>query len=130
MFNEAYSNLVIEHFMSPRNVGSMPDADAVGKAGDPSCGDSLELYVKIRDNRIIRISFLAFGCAAAIATSSMTTVLAEGQTLDAARCLTDQDIAEALGGLPDEKMHCSVLGAAALQNAIDQCEKNARPAQT
>jgi nitrogen fixation NifU-like protein len=116
---EAFTDLVMEHFMCPRNVGSMPDADGEGICGDPGCGDSLTIYIKVKDNVITDISFLVFGCVAAIATSSMTTELAKGKTLEEALKITDTDIADALGGLPEHKMHCSVLGATALKNAIE-----------
>ncbi|MDD3036167.1 MAG: iron-sulfur cluster assembly scaffold protein [Candidatus Saccharimonadaceae bacterium] len=119
MFCESFTDKVIEHFMCPRNSGSMPDADAEGTCGDPSCGDSLTLYIKVKDNVIEDISFLVFGCVAAIATSSMTTELVKGKPLDEALKLTDSDITEALGGLPENKLHCSVLGATALKNAIE-----------
>ncbi|MEN3006029.1 iron-sulfur cluster assembly scaffold protein [Dehalobacterium formicoaceticum] len=116
---EAFTDLVMEHFMCPRNVGSMPDADGEGICGDPNCGDSLTIYIKVKDSVITDISFLVFGCVAAIATSSMTTELAKGKTLEEALKITDTDIADALGGLPEHKMHCSVLGATALKNAIE-----------
>ena len=124
MFCESFTDKVIEHFMCPRNAGSMPDADAEGTCGDPSCGDSLTLYIKVKDNVIEDISFLVFGCVAAIATSSMTTELVKGKHLEEALKLTDADITEALGGLPENKLHCSVLGATALKNAIENyCNK-------
>ena len=119
MFCESFSDKVIEHFMCPRNIGSMPDADAIGSCGDPGCGDSLTLYIKVKDNVITDISFLVFGCVAAIASSSMTTELAKGKTLEEALRITDNDIADALDGLPENKIHCSVLGATALKNAIE-----------
>ncbi|OPY61921.1 MAG: NifU-like protein [Pelotomaculum sp. PtaU1.Bin065] len=119
MFCESFSDKVIEHFMCPRNVGSMPDADAIGSCGDPGCGDSLTLYIKVKDSVITDISFLVFGCVAAIASSSMTTELAKGKTLEEALRITDNDIADALDGLPENKIHCSVLGATALKNAIE-----------
>lgn len=119
MFDESYTDKVIEHFMCPVNAGSMPDADAEGSCGDPDCGDSLTIYIKVKNNIIENISFLVFGCAAAIATSSMTTVLAKGKALEEALKLTDADITQALGGLPENKLHCSVLGAAALKSAIE-----------
>jgi nitrogen fixation NifU-like protein len=118
MFCGNFSDTVIEHFMCPQNVGSMPDADATGSCGDPSCGDSLTLYIKVKENIITDISFMVFGCVAAIASSSMTTELAKGKTLEEAAKITDTDIADALGGLPENKIHCSVLGAAALKNVI------------
>jgi len=97
----------------------MRDADAEGSCGDPGCGDSLTIFIKVEDNRIAEISFLVFGCVAAIATSSMTTELAKGKSLEEALMLTNEDIAEALGGLPENKLHCSVLGATALKKAIE-----------
>jgi nitrogen fixation NifU-like protein len=97
----------------------MVDADSIGTAGDPACGDSLTLYIKVKENIIEDISFMVFGCVAAIATSSMTTELAKGKSLDEAYTINDQDIADALDGLPEQKMHCSILGATALKNAID-----------
>ena len=119
MFCCNFSDKVLEHFMTPRNSGSMVDADSNGTAGDPACGDSLTLYIKVKENIIEDISFMVFGCVAAIATSSMTTELAKGKSLDEAYKINDQDIADALDGLPEQKMHCSVLGATALKNAID-----------
>ena len=119
MFCCNFSDKVLEHFMTPRNSGSMVDADSIGTAGDSACGDSLTLYIKVKENIIEDISFMVFGCVAAIATSSMTTELAKGKSLDEAYKITDQDIADALDGLPEQKMHCSVLGATALKNAID-----------
>lgn len=113
-----YTDKTIKHFMCPQNVGSMPDADAIGAYGDPSCGDALMIYIKVEDNRIDKISYLVFGCCAAVATSSMTSVLAKGKTLEEAEKITDEDIATALGGLPEMKMHCSNMGASALRNAI------------
>lgn len=114
-----FTDLVIDHFMCPRNVGSMPDADGEGTCGDPGCSDSLTIYIKVKDNVITDISFLVFGCVAAVASSSMTTELAKGKTLEEALRITNTDIADALGGLPEYKMHCSVLGTTALKNAIE-----------
>ena len=104
--------------MQPQNVGYMEDADAVGISGEPGCGDSLAIFIKVQDNVISEISFLVFGCVAAVASSSMTTELAKGKTLEEAAKISDTDIVAALGGLPEHKLHCSVLGASALQNAI------------
>ena len=114
-----YSEKVIEHFMCPQNAHSMPDADAEGSYGDPSCGDYLTVYLKVKDNRIEEISYLVFGCCASIATSSMTSVLAKGKTLEEALNITEEDIIQALDGLPENKVHCSNLGASALHNAIN-----------
>ncbi len=119
MFNESFSDKVIDHFMSPRNCGSIADANGEGSFGDPECGDYLTIQIKVRDNQIEDIKFLVFGCTAAVASSSMTTVLAKGKTLDEALQITDKDIADALDGLPEQKMHCSILGASALKNAIE-----------
>ena len=113
-----FSDKTIEHFMQPQNVGYMEDADAVGISGEPGCGDSLAIFIKVQDQVIIEISFLVFGCVAAVASSSMTTELAKGKTLEEAAKITDADIVAALDGLPEHKLHCSVLGASALQNAI------------
>ena len=120
-----FSDTVIEHFMCPRNVGWMGNADGEGTGGDPSCGDALTIYIKVHDDVITDISFLVCGCVAAIAASSMTTELAKGKPLDQAYRITNKDIADALGGLPDYKYHCSVLGAEALKNAIDNYREKA-----
>lgn len=113
-----FTEIVMDHFQNPRNVGFMEGADAEGKCGEASCGDFLTIFIKVKDNKIFDISFLVFGCVAAIASSSMTTVLAKGKSLEDALMITDKDIAYALGGLPHRKMHCSVLGATALKDAI------------
>lgn len=105
-----YSNKVIEHFMTPRNVGTMAEADGKGTFGDPGCGDSLTIYIKVKDEVIEDISFLVFGCTASVATSSMTTVLAKGKTIEEALEIQEEDIVEALDGLPENKLHCSNLG--------------------
>jgi len=109
----------LEHFMNPRNAGEMEDADAMGTCGDQDCGDFLTVYIKVKDDAIDDISFLVCGCAAAIATSSMLTELAMGKTLADAYAISEHDITDALGGLPEEKLHCSILGAKALKGAID-----------
>ena len=105
--------------MCPQNAHSMPDADAEGNYGDPSCGDYLTVYLKVKDNRVDEISYLVFGCPASIATSSMTSVLAKGKTLEEALNITEEDIIQALDGLPENKVHCSNLGVSALRNAIE-----------
>ncbi len=105
--------------MCPQNAHSMPDANAEGSCGDPSCGDYLTVYIKVKDNRIEEISYLVFGCSASIATSSMTSVLAKGKTLEEALNITEEDIIQALDGLPENKVHCSNLGVSALHNAIN-----------
>ena len=125
MSDKSYNDTLLEHFMFPRNVGVMNDADGEGTCGDPGCGDALTLYIKVKNDVIEDISFMVFGCPAAIATSSMTTELIKGKTVEEALKLTEVDIAEALGGMPENKMHCSNLGAKALKNAInDYFEKN------
>ncbi|MBU4440531.1 MAG: iron-sulfur cluster assembly scaffold protein [Firmicutes bacterium] len=113
-----YSDKVIEHFKNPQNAHGMMNADAQSTVGDPSCGDSLKLFIKVKDNRIKEISYLVFGCCGSIATSSMTTVLAKGKTLKEALKITEEDVIEALDGLPEEKKHCSNLGVSALKMAI------------
>jgi nitrogen fixation NifU-like protein len=113
-----YSDKVIDHFTNPRNVGVVEDADGVGRIGNPVCGDMMEMSVKIDKDVITDIKFRTFGCGAAIATSSMATELIKGQKIDDALELTNRAIAEALGGLPPVKMHCSVLAADALKMAL------------
>ncbi|MBI4757602.1 MAG: Fe-S cluster assembly scaffold protein NifU [Chloroflexi bacterium] len=114
-----YSALVMEHFQNPRNVGVIPDPDGVGKEGNPVCGDIMEIMIKVKDERIDDIKFRTFGCGAAIATSSMVTELVKGKTLDEAMAISRVTVAEALGGLPPVKMHCSNLAADALHKAIE-----------
>ena len=116
---KGYSQTVIDHFFEPRNNYEMTDADGVGQAGDPSCGDAVGIYIKVKDDVIEECSFVVMGCVGAIASSSMTTVLTAGKTLDEAYSLTPEEIAQALGGLPENKIHCSVMGANAVKDAID-----------
>jgi len=118
-----YSEKVIEHFMNPRNVGEIPDADGVGTVGNPVCGDLMTMYIKVEDNKLVDIKFKTFGCGAAIATSSMTTELAMGKTVEEAMNITRADVAKNLGGLPPIKMHCSNLAADALHEAIKDYQK-------
>lgn len=113
-----YSELVMEHFMNPRNVGVIESPDGVGKVGNPVCGDMMEIFIKVEDNRIADIKFRTFGCGAAIATSSIATEMVKGKTLKEAEELSNQAVAEALGGLPPIKMHCSNLAADAIHAAI------------
>ncbi len=113
-----YSEKVLDHFRNPRNVGEIEDPDGVGTVGNPVCGDLMTIYIKVNDDRIEDIKFKTFGCGAAIATTSMTTEMAKGKTLDEAMKITRQDVAEELGGLPPIKMHCSNLAADALHEAI------------
>ena len=113
-----YSEKVMDHFMNPRNVGEIPDASGVGTVGNPVCGDLMTMYIKVKDNRLKDVKFKTFGCGAAIATSSMTTELAKGKTIEEALKITRGDVADSLGGLPAIKVHCSNLAADALHTAI------------
>ena len=113
-----YSEKVMQHFMTPHNVGEMKDADGKGEIGNPVCGDMMTFYIKVKDNIIDDVKFKTFGCGAAIAVSSMVSDLAIGKTLDEALKITNKDVAKELGGLPKNKMHCSNLGADALHAAI------------
>ncbi len=114
-----YTQKVIDHFQSPRNVGEIKDADGVGTVGNPSCGDIMKIFIKVENDIIVDVKFQTFGCGAAIATSSITTELVKGKTIDEAIRLTRNDVADALGGLPPIKMHCSNLATDALNAAIE-----------
>jgi nitrogen fixation NifU-like protein len=116
-----YSDKVMEHFKNPRNVGEIENPDGIGHVGNPVCGDIMELYIKVEDNIIVDAKFKTFGCGAAIATSSMVTELVKGKTIDKALKISNRAVAEALGGLPPIKMHCSVLAEEALKSAIEDC---------
>ncbi|MEM2839132.1 MAG: Fe-S cluster assembly scaffold protein NifU [Thermoplasmata archaeon] len=118
-----YSDKVLEHFKNPRNVGEIPDADGIGKVGNPVCGDVMFIYIKVKDDIITDIKFKTLGCGAAIATSSMITEMAKGKTLEEAKKITRGDVADALDGLPPQKMHCSNLAADGLKAAIEDYEK-------
>jgi nitrogen fixation NifU-like protein len=114
-----YSEKVMDHFANPRNVGEIENADGIGKVGNPVCGDIMNLYLRVENNVITDAKFKTFGCGAAIATSSMVTELVKGKTIDEALGISNRAVAEALGGLPPIKMHCSVLAEEALRSAID-----------
>jgi len=120
-----YNEVVIDHFTNPRNVGDLAesDTDGFGLVGDPHCGDQMKLWIAVRSGRIAKIAFKSFGCPGAIATSSMLTALAEGKTIEEARSITDDDVIEALGGIPEKKRHCSLLGVRALQAALEDWER-------
>jgi nitrogen fixation protein NifU and related proteins len=114
-----YSEKVMEHFMNPRNMGEIPNADGIGEVGNPVCGDLMTIYIKIEDNLISDIKFKTFGCGAAIATSSMVTELVKGKTIEKALKVTNKDVAEELDGLPPIKMHCSLLAEEGIKAAIE-----------
>jgi len=114
-----YSEKVLEHYQNPRNVGKIEDADGVGVVGNPVCGDMMMITIKVRDDRIEDVKFKTFGCGAAIATTSMVTELVKGKTIEEALQITNQDVAEALDGLPPIKMHCSLLAEEAIRAAIE-----------
>lgn len=113
-----YSKKVMEHFRNPHNMGEIKEADGIGEVGNPVCGDLMTIYIKVKQNRIKDIKFKTFGCAAAIATSSMITELAKGKTLEEAEKISRDDVADELEGLPPIKMHCSNLAADGLKKAI------------
>jgi len=121
--DEFYSEKALEHFMSPRNMHAIENADAEGYYGDPKCGDYLIVFIKVEKEIISDIGLLVFGCPASIATSSMAGELAKGKSLDKAMEITDQDVIDALGGLPEHKQHCSLLAVSALRNAIEEYRK-------
>lgn len=114
-----YSDKVMEHFYSPRNVGILGDANGIGEAGDPNCGDIMKIYIKVENNIITSVKFKAFGCGSAIASSSIATELIKGKTTEEAWKLTNQSVIEALEGLPASKVHCSVLAEQTIHNAIN-----------
>ena len=121
----AYSEKVMDHFMNPRNVGVMPDADGVGEVGNAKCGDIMKMYLKIKDGVIEDAKFKTFGCGAAIATSSMATDMIKGSTIEDALKLSNKAVVEALDGLPASKIHCSVLAEQAVKAALaDYYRKN------
>ena len=127
-----YTQQVMDHFMNPRNMGEMENADGVGTVGNAKCGDIMRIYIKVEDNVITDVKFKTFGCGAAIATSSKATELVKGKTLDEALQITNKMVMDSLGGLPPVKVHCSVLAEEALHAAIqdykDRLEKGEKPA--
>ncbi|NHJ46688.1 MAG: Fe-S cluster assembly scaffold protein NifU [Asgard group archaeon] len=119
-----YSKKVMDHFAKPHNVGKIDDYDGLGIVGNPKCGDTMEITIKVKDDKIDDIKFRTFGCVSAIATSSVTTVMAKGLTLDEALKMTRKDVADELDGLPPHKMHCSNLAVDALHKAIENYREN------
>ena len=113
-----YSATVLDHFNNPRNAGVIEDADGIGEVGNPVCGDMMTFYIKVKDNRLEDVKFQTFGCVAAIAVSSMVSEMAKGKDLEEAKKITNKQVAATLGGLPPNKLHCSNLGAEALNLAI------------
>jgi len=118
-----YSDQVMDHFMNPRNVGEIENPDGVGEVGNAKCGDIMKVFLKIENDIIVDVKFKTFGCGAAIATSSMSTEMIKGKSVDEALALTNKAVAEALGGLPPVKMHCSVLAEHAIKAAIEDYKK-------
>jgi len=118
-----YSEKVMDHFMNPRNVGEIESADGVGEVGNPACGDMMRLYLKIDGGKVVDAKFRTFGCGAAIASSSMLTEMIKGKTVDEARAITNQHVADALDGLPAVKIHCSVMAEQAVKSALDDYVK-------
>lgn len=124
-----YSEKVMDHFTHPRNVGEIPDASGIGTVGNPICGDVMKMFLKIENNVIVDAKFKTFGCGAAISTSSMVTEMVKGKTLEEALAISNRAVAEALGGLPPIKMHCSVLAEQALRAALaDYYKRQGKPA--
>ena len=118
-----YSEKVMDHFMNPRNVGEIESADGVGEVGNPACGDMMRLYLKIDEGMVVDAKFRTFGCGAAIASSSMLTEMIKGKTVEEARAITNQHVADALDGLPAVKIHCSVMAEQAVKSALDDYVK-------
>jgi len=118
-----YSETVMDHFTNPRNAGAIEDADGIGEVGNPVCGDMMTFYIKVKDDMLTDVKFKTFGCVAAIAVSSKVSEMSKGKTLEQAKAITKQAVAESLDGLPKEKMHCSNLGSEALAKAIEDYER-------
>ncbi len=121
-----YNKIVIEHFTNPRNVGELEDPDGEAVVGDPACGDQMKLHIKVDNNIIVNIKFKSYGCPGAIATSSMVTELAKGKSTDQALMITDDDVVLSVGGIPERKKHCSLLGITALHEAINDYLRKAK----
>lgn len=120
-----YTDTVMDHFMHPRNVGEIPDADGVGQVGNAKCGDIMKMYLDIENDVIKDVKFETFGCGSAIASSSMATEMIKGKTVEEALAITNKDVVDALGGLPAHKLHCSVLAEEAIKSAVkDYYDRN------
>ena len=119
MSEQVYSDKVMDHFLNPRNVGEIPDASGIGSVGNPICGDLMKMFIKVENGVIIDARFKTYGCGAAIATSSMVTEMVKGKSVDDALKISNKAVADALGGLPAVKLHCSVLAEEALKSAIE-----------
>jgi len=117
-----YSEIVMDHFTNPRNVGEIENADGIGEVGNPVCGDMMTFYIKVKDNKLEDVKYKTFGCGAAIAVSSMVSEMAKGKTIEEAKKITPESVAKELEGLPKQKFHCSNLGAQALSKAIEDYE--------
>ena len=121
--NVDYNDIVKDHFFNPRNIGEIKDADGVGTVGNPTCGDIMTIYIKVKEGKIDDIKFKTFGCAAAIASTSMATEMVKGKTIEEAEKITRAEVADELGGLPSVKMHCSNLAADGIRKAIEDYRK-------
>lgn len=119
-----FTDEVIDHFSNPRNAGELEDANGIGMAGDPSCGYTMKLYIKVEEDVITDVRFKICGCVAALASASVTTVLVKGKSVNEALMITNMDISDALGGLPEQKLHCCVLGEEAIRNAVADYRNN------
>jgi nitrogen fixation NifU-like protein len=121
-----YTDKVVDHYQNPRNMGEIEEPDGVGVVGNPTCGDMMQIQIKVQDDRIAEVKFKTFGCGAAIATTSVATELIRGKTIDEALQVTNKDVMEILGGLPPIKVHCSLLAEEAIKAAVDDYRSKAQ----